>query len=442
MKRWVVAVCVVWTVMLATVPFARAETLVRWTIDRVPSPDALGIRTIVVPLERPEVIDAAARMGYLVLVEVDAEALATTAVPAAARGGVIVRGPLTDEQRRAIGAALPDPAARILTLEHGVWPHVRLNAVSSNKGVLQVAGRTSQPWLEHNGALVAIAGLRQEPTSLLTYEWVPLTVADEDAGPGTEQYLVAIADAGSTGASLLLPLHERLQEALLQGHPEARRTWSAIRDAMAFYAWELPRRYTRVADVTVVAADPMAAMSALDMLGRHNIAFDLAAPEVLRADRLPDAVVVLDEPAPALADALATHEKAGHLVIRSDGPIVDPNVFAMDVRNRLGRDRRTLDIWNGITVLVTAWRDAADGAMMLELVNYAGEPRPVQLRVRGTYAAAYLESPSQEAMLIPFTQRDGTAELVVPDLHVGTRVFLTPVPGTIKTAAVPPPQDR
>ncbi len=426
---------------------ARAETLVRWTLGHVPSPEALGIRTIVLPLDRQEAVETAARLGYRVMVEADAATLAASALPASARAGVVVRGAMTDAQRRAIEKALPDGTGRILTLEEGgAWPHVRLNAVSNNNGVLQVAGRTAQPWLEHNGAIVETAGLRQDPSVLLTYEWVPQTVADEDAGPDVEHYLVAIADAGSTGASLLLPLHERLQEELLRGQPEARRTWSAIRQAMAFYAWDLPRRHERVSDVTVVAAEPAAAMSVLDLLARHNVAFDVVAPSELDAAALPDAVVLLDAPESNLGEALAAHETAGHLVMRAEEPVTDPNVFAIDVRNRLGRERRTFDIWNGITVLVTAWRAPGDGALVLEVVNYAAEPRPVQLRVRGVYASVQLETPGQEAVLIPFTQRDGAAELVLPDLHVGARVFLTPVPGATtdmnSQAALRPRHDR
>lgn len=446
MRARTTAILLACLILLSAAPAARAETLVRWTLDGIPSPEALGLRTIVLPLERRDAVETAARLGYRVLVEGDAAALTAAPLPASARGGVVVRGPLTDGQRRALEKALPDGTARILTVEEGAWPHVRLNAVTNNNGVLQVAGRTAQPWLEHNGALVEVAGLRRDPSVLLTYEWVPQTVADADAGPDVEHYLVAIADAGSSGASLLLPLHERLQEGLLRGLPDARRTWTVISQAMAFYVWELPRRYERVADVTVVAAEPAAAIAVLDLLGRHNVAFDVVPPSALDAASLPRAVVLLEPPAPPLAEALAAHQAAGHVVVRADEPATDPNVFAIDVRNRLGRERRTVDVWNGITVLVTAWRDARDGVVVLDVVNYAAERRPVQLRVRGTFASAQLETPGRDAVLIPFTQRDGAAELVLPDLLVGARVFLTPVPATTtdmnSQAASMPRHDR
>jgi hypothetical protein len=96
----------------------------------------------------------------------------------------------------------------------------------------------------------------------------------------------------------------------------------------------------------------------------------------------------------------------------------------LDVRNRLGPERRSVDIWNGITVLVEPRRDPVDGTVLLSLVNYAHEERPVQLRVRGTFAAVTYESPEQALMLLPFTHRHGATEFVVPDLRVGGRVFL------------------
>src|SRR5918996_1078174 len=64
---------------------------------------------------------------------------------------------------------------------------------------------------------------------LLTYPWKPITLSDIDAGPRLEDYLVAIADAGSVGGNLVLPLHERFQKNLLLGKPQARQWWQQIR---------------------------------------------------------------------------------------------------------------------------------------------------------------------------------------------------------------------
>ena len=64
------------------------------------------------------------------------------------------------------------------------------------------------------------------------------------------------------------------------------------------------------------------------------------------------------------------------------GP-VDPNAFALEVRQLLGRERRVVDIWNGITVLAAPYEEPKGRARVLTVLNYAHQPLPVQMRVRG-----------------------------------------------------------
>jgi hypothetical protein len=414
--------------LCAVVPQVYGEVLVRWDTDHVPPAEALGVRSLLVPLERTAVIAEAAQKGYRVFVEVDAAQIATARVPAVADGGIVVRGTPTDAQLRRARTALLRPGGRLLTLEErGKWPHVRLNEVTKRNDVLQVASRSAQPWLENNGALVRLAGLATaDATTWLAHPWTSLTGAGEDEGPALEHYLVAIAEAGSTGASLVLPLHATLQRALLQGRPDARRDWETIRRYLEFYGWDVPRHYEPIASVGVVTADPLASFEVLNLLVRHNLPFQVLRPTTLTredVDRLA-LLVVLDPPAGEPANVVQGFEAQGGTVMRPEVPVVDPNAFALDVRNRLGPERRSVDIWNGITVLVEPRRDPADGTVLLSLVNYAHEERPVQLRVRGTFAAVSYESPEQALMLLPFTHRHGATEFVVPDLRVGGRVFL------------------
>lgn len=106
-------------------------------------------------------------------------------------------------------------------------------------------------------------------------------------------------------------------------------------------------------------------------------------------------------------------------------PVADPNAFALQVRDLLGPERRIVDIWNGVTVVVVPSRDPEDGTVLLSLVNYAHEATPVQLRVAGTFSMAQFETPEGQATLLPFTLRNGFTEFVLPALRVGGRVFLT-----------------
>jgi hypothetical protein len=426
---------------------ADAEVLVRWDQPRVPARLALGIESLVIPIEQGDAVQDAARKGYRVFVEIDGSRSGSRTIPPAARGGIVVRGDVPERQRRRLRADLPDPAARVLTLDvRGKWPHVRLSQVTSRDGVLQVASRTAQPWLESNHALARIAGLTSDPSRALSYEWRHDASSGAEAVPDVEDYLVAIADAGSAGVSLVLPLAPGFQRALLQGLPDARRDWQAIRDAMAFYAWEVPRRYEPIADVAVLVADAFASYEAVNLLARHNVAFRLMPSNGPLTDALPPLVIAMDPPAPGVAKALEAYEAGGGEVLRIDEPVVDPNGFALDVRSRLGPERRTVDVWNGITVLLTAWRDEADGTTLVEVVNYARVPRPVQIRVRGRHATVHLESPGEEPRLIPFVHRRGATEVVVPAVRTGARLFLTSVADgldeTARGVAQPPPDER
>lgn len=421
--------------VVGLVSSARAEVLVRWDADRVPAMDALGIHALLIPVDRLDTIRDAAGKGYRVYVEVDAGRADTRSVATMATGGVVIRGTATDTQVRRLRAQLAGPGARLITLEQrGKWPHVRLNEVTKRNDVLQVASRTAQPWLENNGALVSIANLSGRADAFLTYPWTPLTASDEDEGPALEHYLLAIAEAGSTGASLVLPLHTRFQQALLQGRPEARRDWAAIRSALQFHAWEAPRQFEPVASVGVVSTDPAAAYEMLNLLTRHNVSYAIVRPAdlVARGGNSWPLIVVADEPGPEATRVLAEAEARGVTLLRPEVPLADPNAFAMDVRNSLGPERRFVDVWNGITVLVSTRHDPADGTVLLSLVNYAHDGRPVQVRVRGTFSAVEYESPEQAAMLIPFTHRGGGTEFVVPNLRVGGRVFLRPEARTLR----------
>ena len=239
--------------------------------------------------------------------------------------------------------------------------------MTRNKDVLQVTNRSSQPWLENNEALIRVATAASPPGAppvLLTYAWQPVTVADLDQGPRRENYLVAIAEAGGFGADLLLPLHERFERELMAGSPDARADWDAIRRFVDFYAWNVPAQHRPLANVGVVTGDPMRSFEMLNLLARHNLPFVTIVPAAVTAQTLAglDLVVLLDEPTGggrAAADAFA---KQGGAVIEAKGAPSDPNTFALEMRQRLGSERRVVDVWNGITVLVAPYsRPTSDG---------------------------------------------------------------------------------
>jgi hypothetical protein len=84
-----------------------------------------------------------------------------------------------------------------------------------------------------------------------------------------------------------------------------------------------------------------------------------------------------------------------------------------------------VDVWNGITVLVAPYEDAAGGTVLVSVLDYAHDAQPIPVRVKGTFSTAHYESPETTPVLLPVQHRDGYTELVLPAMRVGGRVFLT-----------------
>jgi hypothetical protein len=443
----------------------RAEVLVRWTEAQVPSRQSLGIETLVIPAGNGAAITDAIDKGYRVFVAIEGTKLAGFAPAPRKIAGIVVEGLVPAGELRQARARLQASGIRLLrTDDRGKWPHIRTNWVTTERGVLQVTGRSAQPWIENNAALLRIGRAASPPSPpLLTYAWKPSVLSDADEGPALDDYLVAIAETGSFGGDLLLPLHPRLQQRLLLGQPRAREEWTGIRRAIEFHAWDLPRRYEPVANIAVIAVDPMAGFELLNLMARHNLPFELVSPAEAATRDLSsmDLLISLASPDAAQAQVLSRFAEQGGAVVimpeqggKSDSakwpwrhspgsestggrayvqgkgqvielttPVTDPDAFAMAMRQVLGPDRRVIDIWNGITVLAAPYRDP-EGSVLVTLLNYAHQELPVQLRVRGTFAVVQYESPDQPPALIQFEHRNGFTELVVPALRTGGRLFL------------------
>jgi hypothetical protein len=444
--------------LLSVVESARAEILIRWDQQQVPSPQSLALSTLVVPARNTAAVQHALAQGYRVYLEVEASALAGFIPPRQGLAGVVVKGNAGTTPLLQLRRQLASRGARVLTLdERGKWPHIRTNWVTRNKEVLQVTSRSAQPWIENNAALFRISDAHQ----LVTYNWTPITLADKDEGPALENYLVAIAEAGSYGADLVLPLHERFQHRLLLGHPQARADWNEIRRSIEFYSWNLHGRYRPIANIGVVTAEPMLSFEVMNLLLRHNLLFDVMVPSELSAQKLAgfDLLVVPDKPVGRHIDTLMGFAQQGGTVVvfvseegsfpwRGPSPVLktadrasyqvgkgrvvevlkavaDPNAFALEVRQLLGREHRVIDIWNGITVLTASYDEPSGQTVLVTALNYAHQPLPVQIRVRGTFSEVHYESPEEPAALLPYEHREGYTEFVLPTLRIGGRVFLT-----------------
>ena len=407
---------------------ASADVLIRWDQNQTPSKQVLGITTIAVPETNASAVRQAIADGYQVYVEVDASRLATFAPGSTSPHGVIVTGNVSDADIVGLRTRLKLPADRVLSVQGGAkWPHVRTNWVTKNNDVLQVTGRSAQPWIENNAALLRILqAAHPDRTPLLTYRWTPITRSEVDEGPSLEHYLVAIAEAGSFGGDLLLPLHDRFQQRLLAGDADARSDWAEIRRYLEFYSRDLPNRYRPVVNVGVITAHPMVWFETMNLLARHNVPFEVLTPAQLATRDLKPLrlLIVFDQLEGPARAALERFTRDGGKIHKVTAGVSDPNGFAFEMRKLLGADDRVIDIWNGITVLTAPYQSPDSAAMLVTVLNYAYQPLPVQLRVRGTFGAVQYESPEEQRELVPHQHRHGYTEFVLPAVRVGGRVFL------------------
>jgi hypothetical protein len=404
----------------------RAEVFVRWDQMPVPPRQTLGLATLVVPAANAAALRSAAAEGYRVYAEVDAAS--AVAFEDGSAFGVVVVGQSQEADVERLRERLKLPPERVMAVQAGAkWPHIRTNWVTRNKDVLQVAGRSAQPWIDSNAALLRIARAeRPSHRPLLSYGWQPVTRAEQEEGPSLDDYLVAIAEAGSFGADLILPLHASFQKRLSAGEPEAAAEWTRIRRFLDFYSRDLPDPRQLLDNVAVVASQPLVWYEVMNLLARHNVPFELLRPEEIGARELSTfkLLILLDPPEPAGMAAVDAFVQRGGKVYKAAAAISDPNGFALEMRKLLGAEDRVTDIWNGITVLIAPYQ-RAKGEVLLTLVNYAHQELPVQARVRGTFVTVHYESPEQPRTAIPHQHRLGFTEFVLPALHVGGRVILT-----------------
>ena len=472
-----VTACGVLVISLIAATPGAGEVLIRWDQGDVPSAASLGISTIVIPAGNAHALRRAVALGYRVYVEVAVRALSAFVPPAEGLAGVVVRGQASPQQLGLLRSRL-GRRARVITLDaRGKWPHIRSNWVTRDNEMLQVSSRSAQPWIENNAALLRIIhatpqkGAVKEPAGepssvFLTYAWQSETQSEIDEGPDIENYLVAISEAGSFGGDLLLPLHPRFEKDLLLGRPQAREAWQRILRYVEFYSWELPGRYTPTANIGVTTADPLAWFEVMSLLARHNLPFQLIAPDRLSADVAAslDVLIMLDPPSAAQYKILDTVAKRGGTVVLHAGAagsvrpparpwaalaplvvsderasyqvgegrvlevrngIADPDKFALEIREVLGPAHRTIDIWNGITVIAAPYTDPDGGSVLVSVLNYAHQALPVQMRIAGTYSLVQYESPEDAPTRLPYQHRDGFTEVVLPALRTGGRLFLS-----------------
>ena len=464
MRRCLTLIC-----LLATPGWGRV--LLRWTEPLIPPAATMGISEVVVPWDAEALIRNARKQGYRVYAElpVGKAGEITEGTKKGNLAGIILnprnsKPDQIDEDLRQLHSAYPSLPVLVLNPK-AKQPQMKGQLVIKNEGVLQVTSPTAQPWIDSNLALVRVdQAFRPEQSSLYEFQWDLSDSQLQEYGPSTEDYELAIAEAGAFHADLILNLHPRMQTDIAQGSSAARAVLTELKRYLMFssQAGKVPGKSE--ADVGVITDSDQKAYEPVNLLGRHNIpfavlkasdrkphrfdAFDLLIVFVLPDDPLIAAVsdfaskggiVVLvgapgsypwhSGPATSVGERSVAYARGKGRIIELPGPVIDPETFAQDIRRLLGteeEDKAEISLWNALTVIAVPYHVPGGREKVVELINYAQEPIPVQVRVRGSYSSVLYETPDRACCesLTP-VQRGEFTEFVVPSVRIAGRVRLT-----------------
>jgi hypothetical protein len=448
---------------------AWSDVLVHWTTSALPPAKELGLNTLVLSWSDgfPSQAEAAQRQGYRVYAEVSlSQAAAAAETRAAGLEGIILSVRQSDraELERSLPklrAAHPDVKFLVLNPD-GKPPQMRGNLVIKRGSVLEVSSPTAQPWIDTNLALVRVEQ-RSHPgqVPLYTFSWLGLSDSGHQQPELTaDDFSLALAEAGAFHADLILDLDDRLQKALGEHDSQAWNLWNQLRSYANFYSRYAGQPLEAAANVAVVVDDLDTTDEPMNLLARHNIPFKVLLPVDLKTNDLEgfDIVVVFTKPDKATCEHmtdLATHGKTVILleahgsypwqndhpirmnehtvsyavgngkVLEVSEPVIDPEMFAQDVRRLLGKENALMSLFNGLTTIAVPYREHNRTIKILEFVNYAEDPLRLQVQVKGSFASIRYESPEHKCCesLVP-VRHNGFTEFVIPELRIAGRVHL------------------
>lgn len=449
-----------------------AKVFFRVTSTPFPPSDKTAIADLVLvwPLHDSSMVTKFRNAGYGVWLQCDAKNLASViaSVDSAAVAGVIVttisssNQPAEVEEIRSSMAAHKNLPFRIL-LSGGKQPRLKGRLVVERDGILQVSSPSTQPWLDTNLAAVRIAQSSYPESFPIAYDFRWSSSSDAPPGawhPDAEQYALAIAESDAAHSDVIIDLPDSLQKALNAGEPQAWSLWKRVMPYLGFSSHTPAAKAQPIANLGVIADSAPANYEPINLLARHNLAFEVVRPASLTPPHLANwnSVLVFSslntESAALLQDFAAkggivivvnSHDKLpwhsalpsqkeAHTTTYSIGvgqivelgePVIDPENFARDVRRLIGRDRSALALWNSLTTIVTAYREETPAETTLYLVNYDDQPDNVQVQVKGNFKRVRFDSPEEHCCVsLPFVERNGFTEFTIPSLHIAGRVHL------------------
>jgi hypothetical protein len=422
-------------------------------------------------------VESARKQGYRVYAAVTLAQASTAANTSRAMGisGIILEAGDSDQkpaEQAARNLRQAHPDLTFLTPgQGGKQPAMKGSTVITQGGILQVSSPTEQPWIDSNLAQVGFdRAFRPTQIPLIDFPCELSDALQQQQGPSTEDYSLAVAEAGALHSDLILNLHPNLQKALARGSDDGWAVWKHLAQYIAFYLKQGERPVAHQANVGVVTDNYEASYETTNLMARHNVPFRVVPPSHLTTQDLTglDLIVLFAQPDEAAIRAVAGFVDGGgvailvslrgpfpwqstgasrtsdHSVIYTTGKgevieladgVADPGTFAQDVRRLLGKEKLPISLWNASTTLAVPYELPGTSTATLELVNYSADPLPVQVRIKGSYSVVRYETP-ERGCCEPLTpaHQDGFTQFDVPWLRIGGRVHL----GTMADSAPPP----
>jgi hypothetical protein len=473
-RKWLLTlVC-----LLAATP-GWGRVLLRWTQPSIPPAASIGIREVVVSWDAESLIKAARGQGYRVYAEVPvgkAAEIIRSAGKSNLAGIVINAGNSKADQTdgdgdlRQLRSAFPSLPVLVLNAR-GKQPEMKGQLVIKRDGVLQVTSPTAQPWIDSNLALVRLdRTFRPQQTPLYEFQWDQSDSMQQEYGPSVADYSLALAEAGAFHADLVLSLYPGLQTDLAKKVPAAWAVLNEIRRTAFFYSAAEKRTGEPQANVGVITDTYQKAFEPVNLLGRHNIPFAVLKASELKPQSLDafNLLIVFAVPDQSVMAAISDFASKGGIVvlvgvpgsypwqsgqsipagensvayavgkgriIELPGPVIDPETFAQDIRRLIGPEKAGISLWNALTVIAVPYDLPGGREKVVEVLNYAQESMPVQVRVMGSYSSVVFETPDRACCesLTP-VQRGEFTEFVIPSLRLAGRVRLTSAPSTANKA--------
>ena len=462
--------CLLSVIAWLNVAPAAGKVLLRVAAGPLPPAKSMGVSEVVLhwPVHDAASLAKLRALGFRVFLEANSNDL-TAAAAAAERAnlaGVIVDhasadATANDETFRSIKAAHPNLLFRFL-ISGGKQPQMRGRLVVDRNGILQVSSPSSQPWLDTNLAAVRLAETchPDEAPVLYDFHWDLSDAVHKEYGPTVDEYALAISEAEAIRADVIVDVPEPLQKALVANQPAAWMLWNQVKQYIALSPAVALDGMRPIANMGIITCDEQTNYEAVNLLARHNLTFEIVRPQELSAERSSrwNALVVFCVPgdpeiglfndfakrggivvlvnqrgdypwhstAPARQDEhSATFTVGSGEIVELGEPVIDPEVFARDLRRLIGAERSALSLWNSLTTLATGYRQESTGETILNVINYADVPDNVQVQIKGRFASVRLETPEAGCCVtLQSFERGGFTEFTIPRLVVAARVHM------------------